>query len=87
MAHSKYRKIALQVMNNPLDREKIARRESLISFLVASKVVDTQHSENRNTIYSSTKELTPAEMQIRKSSLLSQPIKRKMSALLTKPLN
>ena len=79
MAHSRYQKIALEAMNDPIDNKKITRRESLVSFLVASNVVDATNPKNPD--------LSPAQMQRRKSSLLSQPIKRKMSVLIAKPLH
>ena len=71
IAHSKYRRIAVEAMKDPIDRKKFSRRESMISFLVASKVVDIPETPSIKT------KLTPAQAQRRKSSLLSQPIKRK----------
>ena len=81
IAHSNYKKLAIEAMKNPIDRKKITRRESLVSFLVASKVVDVPNPEIPNL-----QNLSPANIQRRKSSLLSQPVKRKMSVLLAPPL-
>ena len=82
IAHSKYKKIAVDALKDPIERKKVTRRESMISFLVASNMTYNVSTPEKSD-YPQTKAapilLTPAQVQRRKSVMLSQPLPRKMS--------